>query len=91
MALEGFENLSLDEKRVHIEKLIDEQVKPALAADGGSLEVQGVTEEEGEVRVSILYLGACQGCVHSLTMTLQGIQQFLADALHESIRVIPVQ
>ena len=91
MAIEGFAELFLEEKKARIEKVVDEQIKPALAADGGSLEVQEVVEKDGAVEVSIMYLGACQGCVHSLTMTLQGIQQYLAEAVHESIRVVPVQ
>jgi NifU-like protein len=73
-----------------IEKALDEKIRPALAADGGSLEVVDIRESEGTVGVYIRYLGACRGCISSTKGTLQFIENMLQKDLSDRIRVIPV-
>ncbi|MCX6556368.1 MAG: iron-sulfur cluster assembly scaffold protein [Candidatus Aminicenantes bacterium] len=73
-----------------IEKALDEKIRPALAADGGSLEVVDIREAEGAVNVYIRYLGACKGCISSTKGTLQFIESMLKRELAESIRVLPI-
>jgi Fe-S cluster biogenesis protein NfuA len=57
----------------NIKQVIDEQVRPAVAMDGGDIVYQGF--EDGIVRLQLR--GSCSGCPSS-TMTLkQGIQGLL--------------
>lgn len=51
------------------------QIRPALQADGGDIELVDVNENEGVVKVRLV--GACSGCPMS-TMTLRnGVEQIL--------------
>ena len=62
------------------------KVRPALQADGGDVELVGVTEGLVKVRLK----GACSGCPMS-TMTLkQGIERLLKERLPEVKEVIAV-
>jgi len=63
-----------------------EELRPALQADGGDVELVNVTEGVVEVRLK----GACSGCPMS-TMTLkQGIERLLKERLPEVKEVIAV-
>jgi len=69
-------------------EVIDKHIKPALAMDGGSLEVMDIIEDDEGIKVSIKYLGACQGCASSGS-TLYAIEYELQNKLdNENIRVI---
>ena len=63
---------------------------PALAADGGSMEIVDIREAEGMITIYIRYLGACQGCISSTKGTLQFIENVLHKELSQNIRVLPV-
>ncbi len=57
-----------------VEEALNE-VRPALQADGGDIELAGVDEETGVVSVKLV--GACAGCPMS-QMTLQmGVERIL--------------
>ena len=63
-----------------------EEIRPALQADGGDVELVGVTEGVVKVRLK----GACSGCPMS-TMTLkQGIERLLKERLPEVKEVMAV-
>jgi len=63
-----------------------EQIKPALLADGGGLELLGVSDDIVKVRLS----GACSGCPLA-TMTLKfGIEQALKEQIPDIKEVIAV-
>ena len=63
-----------------------EEIRPALQADGGDVELVGVTEGVVKVRLK----GACSGCPMS-TMTLkQGIERLLKERLPEVKEVVAV-
>ena len=81
---------NLIQKHRLIEKALDEKIRPALAADGGSLEVVDIREAEDLVNVYIRYLGACRGCISSTKGTLQFIENMLRQELADTIRVIPL-
>ncbi len=83
-----FSAKNLIQKHRLIEKALDEKVRPALAADGGSLEVVDLREAEGMTNVYIRYLGACRGCISSTKGTLQFIENLLRHELADKIRVI---
>ncbi len=62
-----------------VKKVIDEEIAPALAADGGSVDLLGL---DGTTAVVHL-LGACAHCP-SATITLQyGVQSMLEDSVPE--------
>ena len=59
---------------------------PALAADGGGLEVVGYQDHV----LSVRYQGACGGCPSSTGGTLFAIQNLLQRLVDEKIKVEPV-
>ena len=62
------------------------QIRPSLQADGGDVELVGVTDGTVKVRLK----GACAGCPMS-TMTLQmGIERVLKEKVPEVKQVIAV-
>ncbi len=62
-----------------VKKVIDDEIAPALAADGGSVDLLGM---DGTTAVVHL-LGACAHCP-SATITLQyGVQSMLEEAIPE--------
>jgi Fe-S cluster biogenesis protein NfuA len=70
-----------------IEAVIDE-IRPAIRADGGDIELVGFDPEEGRVEVRLV--GACHSCPYSV-MTLQGgIEQRLRRQLPEVKTVVAV-
>lgn len=72
-----------DEPRLAaIRKLLDEQIRPALMADGGDLQIVGL---EGNV-LTIRYFGACGSCPSSLAGTLSAIGN-LARTIEPDIEV----
>ncbi len=68
-----------------INLLLDQKVRPALAGDGGGLEVLGM---EGMI-VKIRYQGACGSCPSSISGTLMAIEGLLRRDIHPAIQVIP--
>ncbi|RLF43026.1 MAG: NifU family protein [Thermoplasmata archaeon] len=70
--------------REKVEKVLEE-IRPALQADGGDVELVDVDEEHGVVKLRLT--GACAGCPFS-TMTLQmGIERVLKQKIPEVKRV----
>ena len=62
---------SEDNLRERIESVLDEHVRPGLAADGGQIEVVGIDKDR---IVQVRLLGACQGCssaTYTLTMAVE--------------------
>lgn len=78
----------LDEKESEllrrINEVLDTRVRPALAGDGGGLEVLGI---EG-FRVMIKYQGACGSCPSSINGTLRAIEGLLRRDVNPSIEVV---
>jgi len=67
-----------------INQLLDQKVRPALAGDGGGLQVLGI---EG-FTVKIRYQGACGSCPSSITGTLIAIEGLLKRDVNPSIHVV---
>lgn len=86
-----FASMSVVQKLKAIEKVLEDEIKPMLAADGGSLEIVDIKDEDGYTDVFINYLGACRGCAASTTGTLYAIQNYLVEKLSDKIRVQPVR
>jgi NifU-like protein len=83
----SFAELNLIGKHKAVEQVLDEFVRPQLAADGGSVEVDDIEVEDDTVNVVINYGGACRGCASATTGTLGFIEKMLQEKLDSSIRV----
>ncbi|MGE5496465.1 MAG: NifU family protein [Syntrophothermus sp.] len=78
-------NAEEDELLQKINSFLDQRVRPALAGDGGGLEVLGM---EGYT-LRIRYMGACGSCPSSISGTLNAIENILRREIHPAIEVIP--
>lgn len=67
-----------------INEILDTRVRPALAGDGGGLEVRGL---EG-LTLKIRYQGACGSCPSSIRGTLVAIENLLKREVNPSIEVV---
>jgi Fe-S cluster biogenesis protein NfuA len=68
-----------------INALLNQKVRPALANDGGGLQVLGM---EGTT-VKIRYQGACGSCPSSISVTLNAIENLLRRDIDPNITVVP--
>ncbi len=66
-----------------INSILDERVRPALAGDGGGLQVLGL---DG-FKVKIHYQGACGSCPTAISGTLMAIEGLLKRDVHPAIEV----
>lgn len=72
---------SLDTTSQQIINILEEYVKPAVAADGGNILFDSY--DENEKKVKVVLQGACNGCP-SATFTLKsGIENMLKDMLND--------
>ncbi len=67
-----------------INDLLDQKVRPALAGDGGGLEVLGL---DGYT-VKIRYQGACGSCPSAISGTLMAIEGLLRRDINQAIQVV---
>jgi len=67
-----------------INSVIDSKVRPALANDGGGLQVLGM---DGFI-VNIRYQGACGSCPSAIQGTLMAIENLLRRDVHPAIEVV---
>lgn len=82
----GFDALPLKKKIAVIEEVLDREVRPYIALDGGGVEVMDLVNNR-EVVVS--YKGNCTSCFSSTGATLSYIQQMLRAKVHPDLQVIP--
>lgn len=68
-----------------INELLDVRVRPALAGDGGGLQVLGL---DGYT-LTIRYQGACGSCPSSIRGTLVAIENLLKREINPAIDVVP--
>ncbi|HLA55699.1 MAG TPA: NifU family protein, partial [Flavobacterium sp.] len=77
---------SLDTTSQQIINILEEYVKPAVAADGGNILFDSY--DPAEKRVKVILQGACNGCPSSTFTLKSGIENMLKDMLHdEDIKV----
>jgi Fe-S cluster biogenesis protein NfuA len=76
--------MSDDPRLVKITEILDERIRPALAADGGWLEVLSLEEN----KLTIRYQGACGSCPSSLTGTLMAIEGMVQQEVDPEIEVV---
>ena len=86
-----FKEMNLKEKIEAIEKVIQKDILPMLAFDGGMAEVLDVRESGDETHVFIRYGGACAACSSAAGATLFAIEEILRRNLNtDKIRVFPI-
>ena len=73
----------LFEKVRRIETVLDAQVRPALASDGGGIDLVDLKDDE----LWVQYHGACGSCSSSIGGTLQFIQDSLNNHLGTALQV----
>jgi Fe-S cluster biogenesis protein NfuA len=76
--------LSDDPRLLRINEILDERIRPALAGDGGWLEVLGIKENT----LTIKYQGACGSCPSSITGTLMAIEGMLKQEVDPELEVV---
>lgn len=76
--------LSDDPRLIKINEILDEKVRPALAGDGGWLEVLNLKEHT----LTIKYQGACGSCPSSLSGTLMAIEGMLRQEVDPEMEVV---
>lgn len=82
--IKNFDNL--DTTSQQIINILEEYVKPAVAADGGNILFDSYDEKEK--RVKVILQGACNGCPSSTFTLKNGIENMLKDMLKdEEIKV----
>jgi Fe-S cluster biogenesis protein NfuA len=64
--------------------VLDTQIRPALASDGGGLEVVAL---EGK-KLTIRYQGACGSCPSSISGTLMAIENLLQAEVDGNLTVV---
>lgn len=72
---------SLDTTSQQIINILEEYVKPAVAADGGNILFDSY--DETEKRVKVVLQGACNGCPSSTFTLKNGIENMLKDMLQD--------
>ena len=80
----NFDNL--DTTSQQIINILEEYVKPAVAADGGNILFDSY--DENEKRVKVVLQGACNGCPSSTFTLKSGIENMLKDMLNDKDIVV---
>ena len=68
-----------------INEILDQRVRPALAGDGGGLEVLGLDSN----KLTIRYQGACGSCPSAIRGTMVAIENLLRREINPLIEVLP--
>jgi len=72
--------------RRKIQKLIDEEINPAVASHGGHIELVDFVDDKIFLKMS----GGCQGCASSTATLRQGIERLIRDELPDIKEIIDV-
>lgn len=75
----NFDNLDVTSQKII--NIIEEYIKPAVAADGGNILFDSYSEEEK--RVKVILQGACSGCPSSTFTLKNGIENMLKEMLND--------
>ena len=78
--------VSDDPRLAQINELLDQRIRPALAGDGGWIDVLSLTDNV----LTLRYQGACGTCPSSLTGTLMAIEGMIHEQVDPEIEVIAV-
>lgn len=81
----GWEELTEPQKLTVIEEVMERDIRPYIALDGGGVEVIALSGNE----VVIAYQGNCTSCFSSVGATLSYIQQVVRSKVHQGLSVTP--
>jgi len=81
---EEFDNLDITSQKII--NILEEYVKPAVAADGGNIAFESFDEENKVVKV--ILQGACSGCPSSTFTLKSGIEGLLKSMLNDDTLVV---
>ncbi|PIE98322.1 MAG: hypothetical protein CR988_03235 [Treponema sp.] len=70
-----------------IQKALD-KIRPMLQADGGDIELDSISEDDGKVFVKLT--GACGSCPMSIYTLKLGVERQLKELFPEITEVVPV-
>ena len=82
--IKNFDNLDVTSQQII--NILEEYVKPAVAADGGNILFDSYDEKEK--RVKVILQGSCNGCPSSTFTLKNGIENMLKDMLHDEAIVV---
>jgi len=85
-----FDKMTLVQRIKAIDTVLDEDIRPMLAMDGGNMEIIDIKENIPHYDLYIRYLGACSGCASGSTGTLYAIESVLRQKIDENLRVLPI-
>lgn len=77
--IKNFDHLDVTSQQII--NILEEYVKPAVAADGGNILFDSY--DENEKRVKVVLQGACNGCPSSTFTLKSGIENMLKDMLND--------
>ena len=77
---------TLDTTSQQIINILEEYVKPAVAADGGNILFDSY--DENQKRVKVILQGSCNGCPSSTFTLKNGIENMLKDMLNDKDIVV---
>jgi len=69
-----------------VEKILDEQIRPALAAHGGNIDLIDIDNDI----VYVKFKGGCQGCSSSTATLKQGVEKLLKQKFPELKEVLDI-
>jgi len=78
--------MSDDPRLLRINEILDEKIRPALAGDGGWLEIVSLKENT----LTIKYQGACGSCPSSISGTLMAIESMVQQEVDPALEVVAV-
>ncbi|HEY9404124.1 MAG TPA: NifU family protein [Pyrinomonadaceae bacterium] len=78
--------MSDDPRLLRINEILDEKIRPALAGDGGWLEIVSLKENT----LTIKYQGACGSCPSSISGTLMAIESMVQQDVDPALEVVAV-
>ena len=82
-AKKQFKDLTIVEKIKEVEKVLNEEIKPRLNLDGGSIELIDI---QGNI-ISVRMLGMCGGCVNAKNTIKSFVEKVLKEKLDSSLEV----
>lgn len=86
----SFDKMTIVQRIKLIDEVLDGEIRPMLAMDGGNMEIIDIKENTPHYDIYIRYLGACNGCASGDTGTLYAIESVLKQKVDENIRVLPI-
>ena len=82
----GWDDLNIQNKLIVIENVLDEDIRPYIALDGGGVEVKDLSSDR---KLTVVYQGNCTSCFSATGATLSYIQQVLQAKVHPELVVVP--